>query len=80
MFGRQSSVVLNTESVSHDFSCDVVLEAKPWPRGVSRPNVYGLGLPSVQGWKKPRFFGIFLIGFLGFNVHSAEHRCMTHDK
>jgi len=52
MFGRQSSVVLSTESVSHDFSCDVVLEAKPWPRGVSRPNVYGLGLPSVQGWKK----------------------------
>jgi len=63
MFGRQSSVVLSTESVSHDFSCDVVLEAKPWPRGVSRPNVYGLGLPSVQGWKKPRFFGIFFIGF-----------------
>ena len=45
------------------------------------------------GLEKPRLFGIFLgfyvffnvfkvffIVFLGFNVHNAEHRYMTHDK
>ena len=41
-----------------------------------------------QGWTNLGFFGIFL-GFLcfvrffrllGFNVHNAEHRYMTHDK
>jgi len=31
-----------------------------------------------QGWKKPRFFGFFL-GFLGFNVHNAEHRYIIYD-
>ena len=38
---------------------------------------YSLALCGLdQGWKKPRFFGIFLrfLGFLGFNVHNAEHR------
>jgi len=36
---------------------------------------------SHQGWKKPRFFGFFFgfFIFLGFNVHNAEHRYMTHD-
>ena len=29
--------------------------------------------------KKPRFFGIFFIGFLGFNAHNAEHRYIIYD-
>jgi len=49
-----------------------------------------------QGWKNLGFFGFFLrfLGFfgffkvfkaflkvfLGFNVHNAEHRYMTHNK
>ena len=51
----------------------------------ARTDVRGETIPD-QGWKKPRFFGIFvkvfrfLRFFLGFNVHNAEHRYTTHDK
>jgi len=39
--------------------------------------VFGPGLEKNLG-----FFGCFFrfLGFLGFNVHNAEHRYMTHDK
>jgi len=39
--------------------------------------MFASGLETTQVfWNFFRFF----IGFLGFNVHNAEHRYMTHDK
>jgi len=36
-------------------------------------------LEVLTGLENLGFFGI-LLGFLGFNVHNAEHRYMTHKK
>jgi len=37
-------------------------------------------LPKFRAGKNLGFLEIFFIGFLGFNVHNAEYRYMTHDK
>jgi len=59
----------------------MIQESNDWPVQHTSEELLARGIFGAYSRAgKNLVFWNFLIGFLGFNVHNAEYRYMTHDK